>query len=102
MLAVYYVLQFAFVCCLMGNSRGSATVHGPLNCIQRCQKLPISLCIIFGQYILFHQAELYGLVVWIQISSEHHLNVMHIIIAYGCYVIMSIICVHCVFMCVSM
>ena len=86
------------------NSRGTTTVQGSQQCIQRCQELPINLCIIFGQYILFDQAELYGLFVLFQICSDHHLNLIYIYYCCFwlfelCYVIMSIICVHCIYMC---
>ena len=86
------------------NSRGTTTVQGSQQCFQRCQELPINLCIIFGQYILFDQAELYGLFVLFQICSDHHLNLIYIYYCCFwlfelCYVIMSIICVHCIYMC---
>ena len=86
------------------NSRGTTTVQGSQQCIQRCQEHPINLCIIFGQYILFDQAELYGLFVLFQICSDHHLNLIYIYYCCFwlfelCYVIMSIICVHCIYMC---
>ena len=86
------------------NSRGTTTVQGSQQYIQRCQEHPINLCIIFGQYILFDQAELYGLFVLFQICSDHHLNLIYIYYCCFwlfelCYVIMSIICVHCIYMC---
>ena len=60
------------------NSRGTTTVQGSLYGIQGCQELPINLCIIFGQYILFDQAELYGLFVLFKICSDHNLYVIYI------------------------
>ena len=82
---------------LMLRVRG---IQGSQQYIQRCQEHPINLCIIFGQYILFDQAELYGLFVLFQICSDHHLNLIYIY--YCCFWlfdIMSIICVHCIYMC---
>ena len=99
-----YFIHVIYLLMLRVNSRGTTTVQGSQQCIQRCQEHPINLCIIFGQYILFDQAELYGLFVLFQICSDHHLNLIYIYYCCFwlfelCYVIMSIICVHCIYMC---
>ena len=49
--------------------------------------------VLFGQYIIFDQAELYGLFVLIQICGDHHLNVFtFIIVASGCLCCVMSLC----------
>ena len=72
------------------------------------EKFLINLCvIIFGNYIIFGQAELYGLFGF-KFYSDYHLNSIYIYyccfwLVVFCYVLLCIsLCVYCKFMCIRM
>ena len=87
------------------NYSCTTTVQCSQQWIQRCHGLPINLCIIFGQCIVFDEAELYGAVGFASnVCSDHQVSVIRtcIIVASGCVscvhpVIMSLICVHSIY-----
>ena len=79
-----------------------------LNCVQGWWEISINLCvIIFGNYIKFGQAELYGLFGF-KFYSDYHLNPIYIYyccfwLVVFCYVLLCIsLCVYCKFMCIRM
>ena len=82
--------------------------HCPLNCILRCWEISIHFCvIIFGHYIIFGQAELYGLfysnLQWLSFKFNLHLLLLHLV---GCVLICNYVCnivcvCVCVFTCIS-
>ena len=80
-----------------------------LNCVQGWWEISINLCvIIFGNYIIFGQAELlYGLFGF-KFYSDYHLNYIYIYyccfwLVVFCYVLLCIsLCVYCKFMCIRM
>ena len=79
-----------------------------LNCVHGWWEISINLCvIIFGNYIIFGQAELYGLFGF-KFYSDYHLNYIYIHyccfwLVVFCYVLLCIsLCVYCKFMCIRM
>ena len=80
-----------------------------LNCVQGWWEISINLCvIIFGNYIIFGQAELYGLFGF-KFYSDYHLNSIYIyyccfwLCFVMCYYVYHYVCIVslCVFACIS-
>ena len=86
-----------FIRCLLVNSSGGTTVS------KDYEKFSINFCvIIFGHYIIFGHAELYGLFGFK--FAVTHLNSIYIYYWFVvfCYVILYTICVYCNLMCIYM